>query len=73
MPTANVNDATLHYRFDGPENTPVILVSNSLASSLGMWDHQIDTLLGLGFRVLRYDSRGHGQSAVTPAPTASRC
>ena len=68
MSTANVNDATLHYRFDGPENAPVILVSNSLASNLGMWDHQIDTLLGLGLRVLRYDSRGHGQSAVTPGP-----
>jgi len=68
MPTANVNDATLHYRFDGPEDAPVILVSNSLASNLTMWDHQIDTLLGLGFRVLRYDSRGHGQSGVTPGP-----
>ena len=68
MSTANVNDATLHYRFDGPENAPVILVSNSLASNLGMWDQQIDTLLGLGLRVLRYDSRGHGQSAVTPGP-----
>ena len=49
MPTANVNDATLHYRFDGPEDGPVILVSNSLASNLSMWDHQIDTLTGLGF------------------------
>ena len=68
MPTANVNDATLHYRLDGLEDAPVILVSNSLASNLGMWDHQIDTLLGLGFRVLRYDSRGHGQSAVPPGP-----
>ena len=68
MPTANVNDTTLHYRFDGPEDAPVILISNSLASNLTMWDHQIDTLLGLGFRVLRYDSRGHGQSGVTPGP-----
>ena len=68
MPTANVNDATLHYRFDGPEDAPVILVSNSLASNLRMWDHQIDTLTGLGFRVLRYDSRGHGRSEVTPGP-----
>ena len=68
MPTANVNDTTLHYRFDGPEDGPVILVSNSLASNLGMWDHQVDTLLGLGFRVLRYDSRGHGRSGVTPGP-----
>ena len=68
MPTANVNDTTLHYRFDGPEDAPVILISNSLASNLTMWDHQIDTLLGLGLRVLRYDSRGHGQSGVTPGP-----
>ena len=68
MPTANVNDTVLHYRFDGPEDGPVILVSNSLASNLGMWDHQVDTLIGLGFRVLRYDSRGHGRSGVTPGP-----
>ena len=68
MPTANVNDTTLHYRFDGPDDAPVILVSNSLASGLAMWDHQIDTLLGLGFRVLRYDSRGHGRSGVPPGP-----
>ena len=68
MPTVNVNDATLHYRFDGPENAPAILISNSLASNLAMWDHQIETLLGLGFRVLRYDSRGHGRSEATPGP-----
>ncbi len=68
MPTAHVNDTDLHYRFDGPEDAPVILVSNSLASDLTMWDPQIDTLLGLGFRVLRYDSRGHGRSGVTPGP-----
>ena len=68
MPLANVNDTTLHYRFDGPDDGPVILVSNSLASNLGMWDRQIDTLLRLGFRVLRYDSRGHGRSGVPPGP-----
>ena len=68
MPYANVNDTTLHYRFDGAEDGPVILVSNSLASNLGMWDPQIDTLLRLGFRVLRYDSRCHGRSGGTPGP-----
>ena len=68
MPLAHVNDTTLHYRFDGPDDGPAILVSNSLASNLGMWDRQIDTLLRLGFRVLRYDSRGHGRSGVTPGP-----
>lgn len=68
MPSVNVNGAALHYRFDGPEGAPVILLSNSLASNLGMWDPQLATLLGLGFRVLRYDSRGHGRSGVTPGP-----
>ena len=68
MPTANINDTALHYRLDGPDDAPVMLVSNSLASNLAMWDHQVDTLLRLGFRVLRYDSRGHGQSDATPGP-----
>ena len=68
MPTANINDATLHYRIDGPDDAPVMLVSNSLASNLSMWDHQVDTLIRLGFRVLRYDSRGHGRSEVTAGP-----
>ena len=68
MPTVNVNDTILHYRFDGPEHAPVILLSNSLASNLAMWDHQIDPLLGLGFRTLRYDSRGHGRSEAPPGP-----
>ena len=68
MPNVNVNDTTLHYRFDGPDDGPVILVSNSLASNLGMWDHQMDTLNRLGFRVLRYDSRGHGRSGTPPGP-----
>jgi 3-oxoadipate enol-lactonase len=40
------------------------MLSNSLASNLSMWDLQIPALVGAGFRVLRYDSRGHGQSAA---------
>ncbi|MCP5155570.1 MAG: 3-oxoadipate enol-lactonase [Ectothiorhodospiraceae bacterium] len=68
MPSISVGDTTLHYRFDGPEDAPVILLSNSLASNLGMWDDQIPTLLEAGYRVLRYDSRGHGQSGVTAGP-----
>ena len=68
MPHINVNGANLHYRFDGNEHDPVILLSNSLASNLHMWDPQIDALVEAGFRVLRYDSRGMGQSEVTAGP-----
>jgi 3-oxoadipate enol-lactonase len=64
MPQAQVNGTTLNYRLDGPERGPVVMLSNSLASNLSMWDPQIPALVGAGYRVLRYDSRGHGQSAA---------
>lgn len=49
------------WRFDGPENAPVLLLSNSLGTDMHMWDPQIAALT-TRCRVLRYDSRGHGQS-----------
>ena len=67
MPFADVSGARIHYRFDGPDDAPVLLMSNSLGTNLGMWDPQIPALAAR-YRVLRYDSRGHGQSAVTHGP-----
>ncbi|MCX5819477.1 MAG: alpha/beta fold hydrolase [Deltaproteobacteria bacterium] len=64
MPIADVNGIKLHYRFDGPENGEVIMFSNSLASDLTMWDFQITPFSKAGYRILRYDSRGHGQSSA---------
>ena len=34
MPFADVNGARLHYRFDGPEGAPVLMLSNSLGTNL---------------------------------------
>jgi 3-oxoadipate enol-lactonase len=45
----------------------VVVLSNSLGTNLAMWDAQVPTL-AQRFRVLRYDSRGHGLSGVTPGP-----
>jgi 3-oxoadipate enol-lactonase len=70
MPFADVNGIRLHYRFDGPEKGEVILLSHSLASDLAMWDAQIPPLADAGFRILRYDSRGHGRSSAPPGPYA---
>ncbi len=67
MPFVAIKDARLHYRFDGPEDAPVVVLSNSLGTTMAMWESQL-AALGASFRVLRYDSRGHGQSAVTPGP-----
>lgn len=67
MSFAEIGDARLNYRFDGPENAPVIVLSNSLGTNLSMWDPQANVLCE-NFRVLRYDTRGHGLSTVTPGP-----
>ncbi|MGH9682540.1 MAG: 3-oxoadipate enol-lactonase [Candidatus Acidiferrales bacterium] len=69
MPFADVNDARIHYRLDGPPGAPVLTLSNSLGTDFSMWDGQIAALAGK-FRVLRYDTRGHGQSSVTNGPYA---
>jgi len=67
VPFAELPDVRLHYRFDGADDAPVVMLSNSLGTNLSMWDAQLPALTRR-FRVLRYDSRGHGQSAVTPGP-----
>ncbi len=60
-------DGRLHYSLDGDAGKPVLLLSNSLGTDMTMWEPQIEPLLG-HFRVLRYDTRGHGKSLVTPGP-----
>jgi 3-oxoadipate enol-lactonase len=57
----------LHCQVDGPDDAPVVVLSNSLGTNLAMWDAQIPALAEK-FRVARYDSRGHGLTDVTPGP-----
>jgi 3-oxoadipate enol-lactonase len=57
----------LAYRFDGAVDKPVLMLSNSIGTDLTMWDPQIEALVQ-HFRVLRYDSRGHGNSDVPAGP-----
>ncbi len=70
MPTVRLADGDLNYSLEGPAGAPVLLLSNSLGTDLGMWDTQIPALTA-HFRVLRYDTRGHGASLVTPDRTPS--
>ena len=67
MPFIECEDVRLFYRFDGPPERPVVLLSNSLGTDQGMWDPQVPEFTKR-FRVLRYDSRGHGRSAVPEGP-----
>src|SRR5260370_41359675 len=67
MPTIRANGVETFYRFDGASPAPTLLLSISLGSPLGMWDAQLPAFSDR-FRVLRYDSRGHGRSGVPPGP-----
>lgn len=49
------------WRFDGADDAPILLLSNSLGTDMGMWEPQM-AAWAQGFRVLRYDQRGHGAS-----------
>jgi 3-oxoadipate enol-lactonase len=65
MPFIQLNDAKIHYDLAGPDGAPVVVFSNSLGTNFTMWDSQLPAFQK-HFRVLRYDTRGHGQSSVTP-------
>jgi 3-oxoadipate enol-lactonase len=67
MPDTQANGIDIHYRFDGPETAPVVMLSNSLGTRLEMWDQQIRALAAR-YRVLRYDSRGHGRTSAPDQP-----
>lgn len=62
-----VNGIEVNYRFDGPENARVVMMSNSLMSNYSMWDSTLPALTKR-YRVLRYDTRGHGATQATPPP-----
>ena len=52
---------------EGKHEAPVLMFSNSLGTTLEMWSGQMQAL-GEFFTILRYDTRGHGGSVVTPGP-----
>ncbi|MBV7482293.1 3-oxoadipate enol-lactonase [Bordetella sp. BOR01] len=55
------------YRYDGQPGKPVLVLSNSIATTLHMWDGQVQAL-ARHFHVLRYDARGHGASDAPAGP-----
>ena len=69
--TTHVNGISVNYRLDarqdGAPDAPIVMLSNSLLSSYPMWDDQIDALTQ-DFRVLRYDTRGHGGTDAPEGP-----
>ncbi|MGL5631183.1 MAG: 3-oxoadipate enol-lactonase [Azovibrio sp.] len=63
MSYANLSQVRLYYTVDGPADGPVLLFSNSLGTNGDMWAPQIPELTR-HYKVVRYDTRGHGQSST---------
>ena len=62
-----INGVQIHYQISGSDHAPVVVLSHSLASSMAMWQPQLEVLES-DFQVLRYDMRGHGQSDASTGP-----
>ncbi|HKN53052.1 MAG TPA: 3-oxoadipate enol-lactonase [Amycolatopsis sp.] len=58
----------VHRVVEGPDDGPAVVFAGSLGSDLRMWEPQVAPLVARGYRVVRYDARGHGGSPVPPGP-----
>jgi len=67
MAFANLRSVRLRYELAGAEDAPVVVFSHSLGADLSMWDAQAAEF-ARGYRVLRYDTRGHGESSLPAGP-----
>jgi 3-oxoadipate enol-lactonase len=62
-----VNGIDTYYEIHGKQGAPWLAFSHSLACSVRMWDAQIEAFKDR-FRILAYDTRGHGKSAAPAGP-----
>ncbi|MEU3894867.1 alpha/beta fold hydrolase [Streptomyces sp. NPDC045251] len=60
------NVDSMQYRFDGPEQAPVLVMGPSLGATWHMWDRQVPELTQQ-WRVFRFDLPGHGGAPAHPA------
>jgi 3-oxoadipate enol-lactonase len=64
---AELDGVRTNYELTGSAGLPVLVLSHSLGTNVTMWQPQIDAL-SADFRLLCYDTRGHGKSSIPPGP-----
>lgn len=73
MPKAFLNGIDINYLIDGEDTgRGTIVLINGLADDLLSWGFQVPALVEAGYRVLRFDNRGIGQSDKPAGPYSSR-
>jgi len=60
-----VGDIRINYELSGNAGGPVVMLSHSLGASMVMWEPQL-AALEPNYRVLRFDTRGHGGTDAPP-------
>lgn len=63
----DIGDVRIQYRLSGKADKPALVFSNSLGADLTMWDGQVEEF-SEHFRILRYDTRGQGESSAPAGP-----
>ena len=63
----DISGVRIHFQLSGQADKPVLVFSNSLGADLSMWNAQAEEF-SKHFRILRYDTRGHGQSSRPAGP-----
>lgn len=67
MPIVQSQGCPIHVEIEGEADAPALMLSNSLGTTLHMWDDQTPALTR-HFRVIRFDRRGHGKSGAPDGP-----
>ena len=69
MPDIEADGCRLSWSAQGPADAPALLLLNALGTTVDLWSPQIDPLAD-AFRVIRFDTRGHGRSDAPAGPYA---
>ena len=68
MSQIRLSTGITNYECIGPEQGPMVVLVHGISISMWTWDRIGPALASEGFRVLRYDTLGRGESAYPPGP-----
>ena len=63
---ADLDDLTMAYTLDGPDSAEVVCLNHCFCADHRFWDVHLPAFDG--FQVLRYDTRGHGETSAPSGP-----
>ncbi|MEM9375023.1 MAG: alpha/beta hydrolase [Pseudomonadota bacterium] len=59
---AELSEGKIHYRWDGPESGPVVILVHGFSTPNFIYEQNVEALVAAGFRTLRFDHFGRGWS-----------